>query len=1390
MRQKCGRKKSVLKNSLAILLAAVIFVQQMGVQASEKETGQEVEVETGSEAEQNLSTVSSGDIGTPTDESSVSSGDLLFNLSNFVPYEFHEEEYCVEISMNSGTSGSDVKAQLKYLGSERREELMIIWEADSGKFSPVSQTGAEGNTLSSQTYTIIANESSSQKISAKLYHGEHFMGIVESNEFQLRKDSVAPLIKEVYYATGSQELQELPETGHIWGSGNLTIQVKTEDIAGEGADEAVSGVATVWVEINGKRHYLTQVDDTDIWMAEIEMPKYAYCIFAPSIFAADYAGNNNYKQLPWFYIDLENPKLDLSLKNANGVVSGWYSEALHEKELQIQIDIEDKSTIEKIEISKNQDFSTILETITEVEKRELYSYQVLTKEGLIQGEQDESYYVRVFDKWGNSTTKSIQVSIDNTAPKDKVEVQFCGTADMLVCLNDTTEGAYEYTLSQKQGCIYDKNKIGLVLVMEDGDSEKAESGIGQVKFTLQKQNLLHEEEGITYEDITLNSEDFLIREDGRYEARVSLDTSDSKNYEKSFQIRNLCIADRAGNVSPGSVSGMQDQVLYYIDNSAPRVEFIYGTTESGEGRIEDSLNENERFRYFNQPYTARIMIQDANLREAEVTNALIESNKRADITRLTETADAPVSTKEQYQYTLSEDGKYRLSVKADDILHNGILENGEMITILSDNIVVDTVAPQIDISICDSAGEMISGYANQYFAQDMTIQLRIEEPYLDMETVEVSILGTDAEGKEIAIVLEPDSWIEDGSAYTNQYQLTTEGYYTVFVSCKDKAGNSSEKVTEGFYIDKTAPVVHISYDKNEPLNQFYYNTERTATVTVADYSFDAAKAQFQVKAVYGGQPVISEWTHQPDEKCDGSNHTENCTYVATVKFDKDDIYDFTFSCIDKAGLESEALAEEHFVIDQTAPVISITFDSYEASHEYFYNQVRTAYVQVEDISFDADLVKIVKSETQAVDDLPDLSDFSDGGRLHTASLCFDQDGIYQFTADATDLAGNAAEVQVCPLFIIDMTAPEVIISGVDAFSANKGIVMPKVEYRDKYLSDEECLLEISGYYHGTITGDMTKETITEGYLVSYADFPHTQDTDDLYNLNVVIKDYAGNETTETLTFSVNRFGSVYVLSDESRASLENYYLAQAPKLVITEINVDNLEKRQVTSSRDGETTTLTEGKDYMIQKQGTDVTWKSYSYIMPAENFETEGHYAITVSSTDRAKNSSDNKSKGTEIIFAVDKTAPSVVVSGIEQNGFYNTKQLTVRADMKDNMGLGYAAVYDGDRLLQEYDADALTEKFGEITFSLVEERETRDIRIIAQDLAGNVQEQLYEKVTVTTDISRIADNTTPLAASLSSDTAYQKPMKILYLVIVSVSVLFLGTCLLFWVKKRKLRQ
>ena len=92
-------------------------------------------------------------------------------------------------------------------------------------------------------------------------------------------------------------------------------------------------------------------------------------------------------------------------------------------------------------------------------------------------------------------------------------------------------------------------------------------------------------------------------------------------------------------------------------------------------------------------------------------------------------------------------------------------------------------------------------------------------------------------------------------------------------------------------------------------------------------------------------------------------------------------------------------------------------------------------------------------------------------------------------------------------------------------------------------------------------------------------------------------DFAGNETEQSITFSVNRFGSVYVL-DDSLKEIEGTYIKEPIDIVLTETNVDSLsmDTIKITVSANGEPKNLEEGTDYTITSVGGNGSWSQYTY--------------------------------------------------------------------------------------------------------------------------------------------------------------------------------------------------
>ena len=98
-------------------------------------------------------------------------------------------------------------------------------------------------------------------------------------------------------------------------------------------------------------------------------------------------------------------------------------------------------------------------------------------------------------------------------------------------------------------------------------------------------------------------------------------------------------------------------------------------------------------------------------------------------------------------------------------------------------------------------------------------------------------------------------------------------------------------------------------------------------------------------------------------------------------------------------------------------------------------------------------------------------------------------------------------------------------------------------------------------------------------------------------------------------------------------------------------------------NRDGELKELREGQDFLVSFREEKGKRQEAHYVLKKENFSQEGHYTIVLSSRDRAGNQMNNTSVkrnagALPIAFAVDKTGPTVVITGAEDRGVYQSEE------------------------------------------------------------------------------------------------------------------------------------
>lgn len=549
---------------------------------------------------------------------------------------------------------------------------------------------------------------------------------------------------------------------------------------------------------------------------------------------------------------------------------------------------------------------------------------------------------------------------------------------------------------------------------------------------------------------------------------------------------------------------------------------------------------------------------------------------------------------------------------------------------------------------------------------------------------------------------------------------TNTNHISAVLSITDNAGNTSAARPRVFSIDQTAPAIEVSYDNNDVQNEDCYKETRTATIKVTDANFSEKDCNF---ILTGPQAQVSPWRHQAGAGCDGSVHTSSCSYSCQVAFHQDGDYTFSFSCKDLAGHTAAYGRTDQFTIDTVKPAIRVSYDNNASTDGNHYQAARRATIEIEDKNFNpADAqIEITAQKDGAAIHTPAVSAFSQSGDIWSASVNYGEDGDYTFSVAATDEAGNPAEEYAPETFTVDQTPPELTIEGVAENSANKGTVAPIIKTSDINLDGSSLTVTLTGANNGQVIYESSRQQTDQNIEITMADFPHTEKTDDLYTLEAVISDRAGNETRQTRVFSVNRFGSVYNLEESTSQLVEQFYTNQEQDIVITEVNVDTLQYGEISYSLDGNIVILEQGKDYEVASRMDSSNWKMYEYRIKAENFRQEGSYVVSLYSEDQAQNRSSNKAKGTEISFVIDKTAPSIVVAGVEDNGQYVDVSRNITVDTQDNILLDSVGVYTNDEKKTSVGRKELLENNGQVSLALSGSNQQQSLYVEARDAAGN---------------------------------------------------------------------
>ncbi|MDO4490101.1 MAG: Ig-like domain-containing protein [Lachnospiraceae bacterium] len=332
--------------------------------------------------------------------------------------------------------------------------------------------------------------------------------------------------------------------------------------------------------------------------------------------------------------------------------------------------------------------------------------------------------------------------------------------------------------------------------------------------------------------------------------------------------------------------------------------------------------------------------------------------------------------------------------------------------------------------------------------------------------------------------------------------------------------------------------------------------------------------------------------------------------------------------------------------DTTPPELTLDFPLYKGEMGQIFASSRKAVIRVREEFFDPDWVPEIITDT--------VDGYCFSGWKSTATgavgtVEFIKDGIYSIAFRCRDRAGNQSELLSTGRFILDATAPEIRIQGVQDQGVYGEPVIPVILVEDRNLQASGVSLTLTGAKAGNLDTEKLcsrKQSETE-ISITMKHFP--ADRDDVYTLSVNASDQAGNTSEQEITFSTALYGSSYLLSDATEQLLDYYYTEEPTDLVISEINTCPVQP-QVSVSRDGVPRKLVQGRDFTVEEKGGEGDWMTYTYRIFASNFQQEGVYRVDITSRDQAENVNNNQMRGTRIDFAVDKTGNAQQMMGTDK--------------------------------------------------------------------------------------------------------------------------------------------
>lgn len=854
---------------------------------------------------------------------------------------------------------------------------------------------------------------------------------------------------------------------------------------------------------------------------------------------------------------------------------------------------------------------------------------------------------------------------------------------------------------------------------------------------------------------------------------------------------------------------------FYIDNTIPVIDSIVFDDDDAESPAGDhGVVRTTYGYYFKNAVDVTVNASDVG---SGVNNIHLYGVAATAEYGTVDFTDTRIVTSDSATFTIPANFKGQIVAYAYDNVNNRSLDyNPDGVIVESENTHPNVSGAKITVNT-SPVGTDQDGV--NLFNGDVSVSFDVYDMYSGLKDVSYRIIDTNHPDPEFISVNAYNtpvnaSYVEDWRIDNIQSNLAYRVSKTITVSAQehndngvkiqlkgtDRAGFEIAMAEETISIDITNPIIKLEYDPVSPTathnGENYFNVNRTATITITERNFNPDQINWaKFVALEGSLPAVvgvSNWStsYAIDAGSAASGEQRGAIHTAQITFADDGKFEVDFDYTDLAGNAADKqFTPEKFYIDKTKPVMTVELQ-YSAAPRYSKNNMAT--IKIVEHNFDPDSAHFTYTPTATGPDYtgagnaPSVGAWSTSGDTHTATINFPDEGKYSFKITFKDLATNAADDHNERDFYIDHTANKPEFENVVGQNAYDGLIAPSIIYNDnsfnaanysftltRHAYDFEQMKQVTEVVKYASANTVTKNTATSldnGAKVDYENFPNQEIADGIYTLQAEFTDLAGNKADNSITFSVNRFGSVFLLGSlETTKLVDREYTNEAPDVVIREISAIRHEGQNVSLSYNSSSKTLEEkSKQYKVTSPNTVGRWYEYLYNVFSDNFKNEGEYTVTVTSqyrmsgkekdiSNRTANTDGKVERNCPVSFVVDKTVPSVSISGVEDGKFYSeaekTLQIICTDDNIDKDSL--AVVLDGQTIdLEAYGATVDDELFGEIDIELpiaADGKETQHtIKVEVHDLAGNSADNAINAFTLSaTFLTMFFHNTVALIIS-----------------------------------------